>query len=78
MTVFTMDNQDITIHIKNNALSTYQFGTHQAKHHFCKNCGIYTFHQSMLKSGQLRFNIDCIESIDSTKLPFKVYDGAAI
>jgi len=78
MTEFTIKKNNINIHVKNNTLSTYQFGTHQAEHYFCKNCGIYTFHQTMLQLEQLRFNIDCLTTVDSAKLPFKTYEDASI
>jgi len=78
MTEFTIDKDDVTIQVKNDALQLYQFATQQVKHHFCKHCGIYTFHQSMVNIGQLRFNIGCLENIDSTKLTFNVYDGASL
>ena len=78
MTTFTIKKEAVTINVKNDALNTYQFGSHQAVHYFCKNCGIYTFHQSMVNIGELRFNIGCIESLDTTTLPFEIYDGASI
>jgi len=36
---------DLKIVSGEEALSCYQFGTHTAKHYFCKICGIYTHHQ---------------------------------
>ena len=78
MTRFTIAFSDITIDADKHDLSTYEFGTRVAKHYFCNKCGIYTFHQSMSKPGQYRFNIGCFENINSMELPFEVFDGAAI
>ena len=78
MSAFTLSPQEIHIDIKDNSMSTYQFGSCVAKHHFCNNCGIYTFHQTMRKPGHYRVNIGCIEGLDSTNLPFDVFDGASL
>lgn len=78
MTTFTVAPEDIHIEIKNDALATYEFGSHVAKHHFCRQCGIYPFHQTLRKPGHYRVNIGCVEGIDSTSLPFEVSNGASI
>ncbi len=78
MTAFTLLADELQIDIKNDSLSTYEFGNCVAKHHFCKNCGIYTFHQTMRKPGHYRVNIGCLDGIDSTNLPFDVFDGASL
>ncbi|BCE00562.1 GFA family protein [Marinicellulosiphila megalodicopiae] len=78
MTEFTLAPKDINISIKDNALSTYTFASHVAKHHFCNNCGVYTFHQSMKEIGYYRINLGCVETIDTSTLPFSIYDGASI
>ena len=78
MTPFTVAPTEISIETKNDALATYEFGSHIAKHHFCKTCGIYPFHQTLRKPGHYRINIGCIEGIDSLSLPFEIFDGASI
>ena len=42
------------------ALTLYQFNTGQAKHFFCKHCGIYTFHQRRSSPHQYGVNVACI------------------
>lgn len=78
MTKFTIAPEDIRIDVMGDALVTYEFGSRIAKHHFCRRCGIYPFHQTLRKPGQYRVNIGCIDGIDSTSLPFEVFDGASI
>lgn len=78
MTVFTVAPEEIEITINNDALSTYQFATRVAKHHFCRFCGIYTFHETLRKPGHFRLNIGCIEGIKSLELPADVFNGAEI
>ena len=78
MTPFVLAPDEIRITAAEGALSTYTFGDGVAKHHFCKHCGIYPFHQTMRKPGHYRVNIGCIEGLDSIHMPFDVFDGAAI
>ncbi len=78
MSGFTVAPDEIDIEIQDDALATYEFGSGVAKHHFCRKCGIYTFHQTMRKPGHYRINTGCIDGIDSSSLPYTVFDGAAI
>ena len=78
MTPFNVAPNELKITSDSGALATYEFGSCVAKHHFCSKCGIYPFHQSMRKPGHYRFNIGCIEGINSFSLPFKVFDGESL
>ena len=78
MTAFTISPDDIDMEIKDGSLSTYQFGSKSSKHHFCKQCGIYTFHETKSKLGHFRLNIGCIDGINSLEIPVGIFDGAAI
>ena len=78
MSVFTIAPEEIDMEVQNDALGTYSFGSGVAKHHFCKNCGIYTFHQTLRKQGHYRVNLGCVDGVDSLTLPFDVFDGAAL
>lgn len=42
-------------------LSLYTWGTHAAKHYFCKTCGIYTHHQRRSDPKECGVNLGCIE-----------------
>ncbi len=57
------------------ALGLYQFGAKTARHYFCKNCGIYTFHETARKAGHYRVNLACIEGVDIFSLEYEVFDG---
>ncbi|MEX0316718.1 MAG: GFA family protein [Ruegeria sp.] len=41
-------------------LSLYSWGTHTAKHYFCKTCGIYTHHQRRANPLECGVNLGCI------------------
>ena len=78
MTTYTVPAEELDIDAVGGALGSYTFASHSAEHYFCRRCGIYTFHQSKAKPGQLRINIGCVNDIDSSNLPFAVYDGASV
>ena len=44
-------------------LSLYQFNTKSAKHYFCSNCGIYTYHQRRSNPNQYGINVACLEGV---------------
>ena len=78
MTTYTVESGNISIEASEKILSKYEFGSCVAQHYFCSGCGIYPFHQSMLKPGQYRLNTGCIDGIDSSNLPFTVFDGVSL
>ncbi len=78
MSSFLLASSEIRISAAEDSLSTYEFGSGIAKHHFCKKCGIYTFHQTLRKVGHYRVNIGCLDGVDSINLPYEVFDGASL
>jgi hypothetical protein len=57
-------------------LSTYQFNTRTAKHHFCSVCGIYTHHQRRSNPNQYGVNVACLEGVSPFDFPeVPVNDG---
>jgi hypothetical protein len=58
------------------ALSTYEFHSKVAKHHFCSKCGIHVFHQRRFDPGLFGVNaatLDGISPYDFAEVP--VLDG---
>ena len=78
MTPFTIAPENLKFEVQGDSLSTYQFGTDVARHHFCNKCGIYTFHETMRMPGHYRVNIGCIDGLQSLELPIETFDGASI
>lgn len=75
MSSFVIPEQDLKINADENILGLYQFGTKTAKHFFCKNCGIYTFHETARAPGNYRVNLGCLKNIDTFEMEFDVFDG---
>jgi len=59
-----------------NFLQCYQFNTKQAKHYFCRQCGIYTHHQRRSNPQQYAINVACLEGINALQIEnVPVIDG---
>ena len=56
-------------------LATYQWNTGRAKHHFCRRCGIYTFHRKRIDPASFGVNVFCLEGFDTAALPVRATDG---
>lgn len=58
------------------SLSLYSFGTHTAKHYFCKTCGIYTHHQRRSNPNEYGVNMGAIEGVSPREYePLPWHDG---
>ena len=75
MTLEAIPPERFEIDADEGALGLYQFGALTAKHYFCKNCGIYTFHETARMPGHFRANIGCIENMDTLEMEADVFDG---
>ncbi|MES9870186.1 MAG: GFA family protein [Sedimenticola sp.] len=67
--------EKLKIDAEEGALGLYQFVAKTAKHHFCRQCGIYTFHETARFPGHYRVNLGCIEGIDPLALEADLFDG---
>lgn len=57
------------------AITTYTFGTHTAKHHFCRHCGIHSFYRPRSHPDQVDVNIHCLDGIDPDRFSIFAFDG---
>jgi len=60
------------------AVRTYQFHTHTAKHHFCGTCGIYTFHRKRVSPDFFGINVHCLDGFDPAGIPVRATIGAGM
>ena len=56
-------------------LSLYQFNTNVAKHHFCKECGIFVYSNRRFDPEGIAVNSGCIDEIDIFKIESKFADN---
>jgi hypothetical protein len=57
-------------------LTTYQFGTHTAKHTFCRHCGIHAFYVPRSHPDKISVNPRCLDGVDAVALkPSQFFDG---
>jgi hypothetical protein len=55
---------DLNITKGEDLLTLYQWNTDEAKHYFCKKCGIYTFHKRRANPTKYGVNIACFDFVD--------------
>ena len=75
---FLIAPEDMDIQVEGDLLASYTFATHVAKHHFCRQCGIYPFHQTLRKPGYYRVHLGCVEGVNPLELPYELIDGASL
>ncbi|KAL7257787.1 hypothetical protein ACSBR1_003991 [Camellia fascicularis] len=56
-------------------LTTYTFGTHTAKHTFCKVCGITSFYTSRSNPDGVAVTFRCVDPGTLTHVEIKHFDG---
>jgi hypothetical protein len=57
------------------ALTTYSFNTHTAKHYFCSTCGVKSFYIPRSHPDGVSVNARCIDSDTIESLSVKPFDG---
>ena len=75
MLIVTVHKDQMKILAGEDALTTYTFGTHAAKHYFCKVCGIHTFYSKRIDPDLFGVNANCLEAIDLKDIPVRATDG---
>jgi hypothetical protein len=56
-------------------LRLYQWNTRVAKHYFCSECGIYTFHRKRAAPDHYGVNVYCLDNVDVSGVPVRRVDG---
>ncbi|AFY77954.1 hypothetical protein Ple7327_2673 [Pleurocapsa sp. PCC 7327] len=57
-------------------LETYTFGTHTAKHTFCRICGIHPFYCPRSHPNWIDVNVRCLDGDVLAKFKLQPFDGA--
>jgi hypothetical protein len=56
-------------------LTTYQFNTGTAKHHFCRHCGIHSFYVPRSDPDKIDVNARCLDGLDLAAVELVRFDG---
>jgi len=59
----------------NDSLTTYTFGTHVAKHHFCSKCGVHSFYRPRSHPEKVDVNVRCLEGVSPDDFDYYAFDG---
>ena len=57
-------------------LSTYTFNTGQAKHHFCRTCGMHPFYIPRSHPDGVDVNLRCLDGDVAAEFAVTTFDGA--
>ena len=70
-----VDEADFTLLRGADALTTYTFGTHTAKHHFCMTCGVHSYYRPRSHPDKVDVNVRCLEGVSPEDFRFYAFDG---
>ena len=56
-------------------LTTYEFNTRVAKHHFCRHCGVHSFYVPRSDPDKIDVNVRCLDGVDPGKITVARFDG---
>jgi hypothetical protein len=72
---YIVDEADFELLRGEHALSTYTFGTHVAKHHFCGTCGIHSFYRPRSHPEKVDVNVRCLDGVSPNDFEYYAFDG---
>jgi hypothetical protein len=58
------------------SLETYTFGTHTAKHHFCRVCGMHPFYVPRSHPDRIDVNVRALDDVALSAFTITPFDGA--
>ncbi len=67
--------QDFELLCGQDALVTYSFNTHVAKHRFCRVCGIHAFYAPRSHPDQIDVNVRCLDGAPLERFAIQNFDG---
>ncbi len=70
-----VENEQFELLQGEDAIHTYTFGTHTAKHHFCRHCGIHSFYRARSHPDKYDLNVHCLDDFDVTGVEIYEFDG---
>jgi hypothetical protein len=68
-------DQDFELLSGSDALTTYTFNTHVAKHLFCNRCGIHSFGRPRSQPDKISVNLRCLDQDLTNTFQISRFDG---
>ncbi|PHR58685.1 MAG: aldehyde-activating protein [Robiginitomaculum sp.] len=70
-----VDAQDFRLLTGKDDITSYTFGSHTAKHTFCKHCGVKPFYTPRSHPDGISVNLRCVDQSGFEDIVFKPFDG---
>jgi hypothetical protein len=70
-----VDKTNFTLLTGKNDITVYSFNTRQAKHIFCKYCGVKSFYHPRSHPNGISININCLNMETVTNIHYSDFDG---
>lgn len=70
-----VEREDFVLLTDTSVLSTYTFGTHTAKHHFCTTCGMHPFYVPRSHPDGIDVNARCLDDDAWRTFELQPFDG---
>jgi hypothetical protein len=67
--------EDFSLRSGPDELTTYEFNTKTAKHHFCRTCGMHPFYVPRSDPDKIDVNVRCLDGVDFETLELRTFDG---
>jgi len=67
--------EDFQLRTRWEDLALYSFGSHTAKHFFCRHCGITSFYLPRSHPDGVSINARCVEGLELESLVIEDFDG---
>lgn len=72
-----VDAAQVAIHTPN-SLAIYRWGSCEARHYFCRSCGVAPLRRPRLAPQGYSVNVRCLEDVEIEHLLVKAYNGRAL
>lgn len=70
-----VDKADFTLLTGKDDITVYSFNTHQAKHLFCRHCGVKSFYHPRSHPNGISVNINSLNMENVTNIHYSDFDG---
>ncbi|MFC3282652.1 GFA family protein [Litchfieldella rifensis] len=70
-----VDKEQVKFHAQSDSLATYIWGSGEARHYFCRTCGVAPLRRPRLAPEGYSVNVRCLEGVQIEGLDIKPYNG---